>query len=359
MFKHLILLKNLCNDSLQRLRHFLLALIYLALKSQKKTKPYPEYVKKILLVRRNRLGDAINLLPIIHAIKKNYPDIEINILANKYNAHIFEYCSVISHIHILNESSWLGQNFLFLNPVIRKLKEEKFDLVIALGGYTSRLAKITYFLKPRYSVGMGSDKFFFDLVYDKPVIINKAKFKTQMEEMSALIKAARLVIPKDLPYTNLGLLNQPNKNWLAICPDVKRKESQYPSNLYGKIIEKILEDKKFKKISFFTADPKSQYINLSKYGAEHIRTENLKSFISALSKYQYVITAEGGSAHIAAALGLSVFIISGTKTQTYWKPHAKKITTFINLISVEKIKPELIIKALYKFTLAPSYNSET
>ena len=84
------LLKNLCNDSLQRLRHFLLALIYLALKSQKKTNPYPKYVKKILLIRRNRLGDAINLLPIIHAIKKNYPDIEINILANKYNAQIFE-----------------------------------------------------------------------------------------------------------------------------------------------------------------------------------------------------------------------------------------------------------------------------
>ncbi|MEN9656525.1 MAG: hypothetical protein RL311_1512, partial [Bacteroidota bacterium] len=186
------------------------------------------------------------------------------------------------------------------------------------------------------------------IIYDKAVVIDKAKFKYQIEEMAYLVKMAGLAIPKNLPYTNLKLLNRPNKNWLAICPDVMRKESQYPSNLYGKIIEKILKDKKFKKISFFTTDPKSQYKDLNKYGAEYIRTDNLKAFINALSKYQYVITAEGGSAHIAGALGLSVCVISGTKNQNYWKPHAKSVSVLVNPISVEKIKPELIIKALNK-----------
>jgi len=345
--KYLILLKNLWNDSLQKLRHFLLKLIYLAFKSQKKTNPYPKKIKKILLIRRNRLGDAINLLPIIYTIKKNYPHIEINILANKYNAEIFEYCTAITHIHILNESSWLGQNFLFLNPMIKHLKKENFDLVIALGGYTSRLAKITYFIKAKYSIGMGSNKFFFDLVYDKAVIADKSKFKSQMEEMTVLIKAARLLIPKKLPFTNLGLLNRSNKEWLAICPDVKRKESQYPSYLYGEIIKKILKDKKFKKIGLFISDSKSPYMVLTRYGAEYIKTDTLKEFIEALSKYQYVLTAEGGSAHIAGALDLSACIISGTKNQSYWKPHAKNIKTFIDPISVKKIKPELIVKTIY------------
>jgi ADP-heptose:LPS heptosyltransferase len=345
--KHLILLKNLWNDSLQKLRHFFLKLIYLTFKSQKKINPYPKKIRKILLIRRNRLGDAINLLPIIYTIKKNYPHIEINILANKYNAEIFEYCTAITHIHILNESSWLGQNFLFLNPMIKHLKKENFDLVIALGGYTSRLAKITYFIKAKYSIGMGSNKFFFDLVYDKAVIADKSKFKSQMEEMSVLIKAARLLIPKKLPFTNLGLLNRSNKEWLAICPDVKRKESQYPSYLYGEIIKKILKDKKFKKIGLFISDSKSPYMVLTRYGAEYIKTDTVKEFIEALSKYQYVLTAEGGSAHIAGALDLSACIISGTKNQSYWKPHAKNIKTLIDSISVKKIKPELIVKTIY------------
>jgi len=349
IFKYLTLLKNLWNDSCQKIRHFILGLIYLIFKSQKKTNSYPKHVKKILLIRRNRLGDAINLLPIMHAIKKTYPDIKINVLANKYNAQIFRYCSAISHIHILNERSWLGQNFFFLNPIIRKLKKENYDLVIALGGYTSRLAKITYFLKPKYSVGMGSNKFFFDLVYDKPLIADKTKFKSQIEEMIALIRAAKLVIPTNLPYATLELSNKPNKKWLAICPDVNRKESQYSSSLYGEIIKKILKDKKLKKISFFTAGPESSYMDLTRYGAQYIKTNSLEEFINALSKYQYVITAEGGSAHIAGALGLSVCVISGTKTQDYWKPHTKNIRTFVNIISVNKIKPASIVEALYKF----------
>ena len=350
IFKYLTFLKNCWNDSLQKIRHFLLRILYLTFKSQKKTNPYPKQVKKILLIRRNRLGDAINLLPIIHAIKKNYPNVEINVLANQYNSQIFEYCSAISHIHILNEKIWLGQNFLFLNPIIKKLKKENFDLVIAFGGYTSRLAKITYFLKSKYSVGMGSNKFLFDLFYDKAVIQNKTKFKSQIEEMSTLIKAARLNIPKNLPYTNLELLNRPNQKWLAICPDVKREESQYPINFYGEIIKKVLNENKFTRVSFFLADIRSPYTKLKDYGAEYIQTNNLSELITTLSKYGSVLTAEGGSAHIAGALGLSVFIISGTKNQRYWKPHAKNIKTFTNTDSVARIKPGSIIKGINTLT---------
>jgi ADP-heptose:LPS heptosyltransferase len=349
MIKCLILLKNLWNDSLQKLRHYLLSLIYLAFKAQKKTNPYPKHVKKILLIRRNRLGDAINLLPIIHAIKKTYPDIEINVLANKYNAQIFEYCTKINRIYILDEKSWFGQNFFFLNPVISKLKKENFDLVIALGGYTSKLAKITYFLKAKYSVGAGSNRFFFDLMYDKAVIVNKSQFKTQIEEMAVLIDAARLVIPKNLPYTSLEIVSRPIKKWLAICPDVERSKSQYGISQYGKIIRTLLENQRFEKIFLFLKNKDSSYMKLTQYGAHYLETKNLHDFIKHLSSCTYVITAEGGSAHIAGALGLSVCIISGTKNQNFWRPHAMKIKTFVNVSGAREISPEKIIKGINSF----------
>jgi ADP-heptose:LPS heptosyltransferase len=197
---------------------------------------------------------------------------------------------------------------------------------------------------------MGSNKFLFDLFYDKAVIQNKTKFKSQIEEMSTLIKSARLNIPKNLPYTNLELLNRPNQKWLAICPDVQREESQYPVNFYGEIIKKVLNENKFTKVSFFIADRGSPYKKLRDYGAEYVKTNNLREFITTLSKYGSVLTAEGGSAHIAGALGLSVFIISGTKNQKYWKPHAKNIKTFTNTDSVARIKPESIISCINTLT---------
>ena len=168
--------------------------------------------------------------------------------------------------------------------------------------------------------------------------------------MSILIKAARLTIPKNLPYTNFELLNRPNRKWLAICPDVKREESQYPINFYGEIIKKVLNENKFTRVSFFLADIRSPYTKLKDYGAEYIQTNNLSELITTLSKYGSVLTAEGGSAHIAGALGLSVFIISGTKNQRYWKPHAKNIKTFTNTDSVARIKPGSIIKGINTLT---------
>jgi ADP-heptose:LPS heptosyltransferase len=349
IFECLTFLKNFWNDSLQNIRHFLLRILYLTFKSQKKTNPYPKQVKKILLIRRNRLGDAINLLPIIHAIKKNYPNVEINVLANQYNSQIFEYCSAISHIHILNEKIWLGQNFLFLNPIIKKLKKENFDLVIAFGGYTSRLAKITYFLKPKYSVGMGSNKFFFDLFYDKTVIHNKTKFKSQIEEMSALIKAARLTIPKNLPYTNLELLNRKNQKWLAICPEVTKLKTQYPIDSYKKIIKNLSNNKKFKKIILLVNNKNSAYIKLATYGAHLIKTKNLHDFINHLSKCTHVIASEGGAAHIAGALGLSICVISNDENRIYWRPYAKKVKVLSNKNGVKEISPEIITKRILSF----------
>ena len=78
----------------------------------------------------------------------------------------------------------------------------------------------------------------------------KTLFTSQIEEIIALVRAARLVIPINSPYATLELLSKPNKKWLAICPDDNRKESQYASSPYGEIIQKILKDKKLKKISF-------------------------------------------------------------------------------------------------------------
>ena len=59
-----------------KLERFILHLCYLAIRKSVKSKAYPKHVAKILIIRRNRLGDSINVLPIIEAIKKNYPSIK-------------------------------------------------------------------------------------------------------------------------------------------------------------------------------------------------------------------------------------------------------------------------------------------
>ena len=84
-----------------KLERFILHLCYLAIRKKIKSKPYPKDIKKILLIRRNRLGDSINILPIIEALKKGYPAIKINVLANEYNAEIFKYSEYIDEVYCI------------------------------------------------------------------------------------------------------------------------------------------------------------------------------------------------------------------------------------------------------------------
>jgi ADP-heptose:LPS heptosyltransferase len=341
------LIKNFINDNLQKCRHFIVHILFLIFNRFAKEKKFPKIIRKILLIRRNRLGDAINLLPIIELIHKRYPHIKIFVLAEAYNAEIFRYSSHVDKIYALNENTWGGKNFFFLNPVVRAAKKENFDLLLAFGGYTSTLAKLVYFIKPKYSAGVISNKgFFFDLVYDKK-IKPSSNTASHVEDMAEVARASGLKIPKKIPFTHFEFTQKKNKKWLAICPDVDRPESQYPVDQYGKIIKALLKDRRIEKIMLFIKDKNSPYKKLTQYGAQYIETKNLHDLIKRLATCSFAITAEGGSAHIAGALGISTCVISGTKNQGYWKPHANKIKTIVDVNGAKKIPPEKIMKEIY------------
>jgi len=323
----------------------------LAIRKHKKSNPYPKNIKKILLIRRNRLGDSINVLPIIEVLKKNYPSIKISVLANKYNAEIFNYSKYIEQVYCINEKWGLGRITLYLNPVIRKLRQERFDLVIGLGGYASMLSQISYCIKGSYSVGPRSlQGNFNDLLFDLAVHKIDRKNAIHIDEMANIVKGARLKLPHKLPYPKLHAISKAKKNWLAICPDVNRKESRYSITAYKEIIEFLLSKKIVEKVILFLNSPLSPYMALTQCGAKYEETNNLKDFIKKIAECKIALTAAGGSSHIASSLDLSVVVISGIKNQSYWRPYGRHIKVFENEINVNLIAPMDIAKSLRKFT---------
>jgi len=330
-----------------KFERFILHLYFLAIRKNIKSKPYPKNIKKILLIRRNRLGDSINVLPVIESLKKNYPSIKISVLANKYNAEIFNYSQYVDQVYCINEKWGLGRITLYLNPVIRKLRGERFDLVIGLGGFASMLSQISYCVKGKYSVGPRSlEGNFNDLLFDLTVEKIKSLDNLHVDEMSNIVRGAKLKLPKKLPFPKLNVSIANKKNWLAICPDVNRKESLYSIENYKKIIEYVISNKITKKVVLFLSSPKSSYIVLTKYGAEFQATNNLKEFIEKIAECKTALTAAGGSSHIASSLGLKIVVISGVKNQSFWSPYGKNIKVFENDKNVNFIDPIDIVKAL-------------
>jgi len=334
-----------------RLERLILHLCYLAIRKNVKSNPYPKHIKKILLIRRNRLGDSINVLPIIEVLKKNYPSIEISVLANQYNAEIFSYSRDINHVYCINEKWGLGRLTLYVNPIIKKLRSENFDLVIGLGGYASILSQISYCIKGRYSVGPKSfEGNFNDLLFDLAVDKIDRKNALHIDEMANIVKKARFKLPNKLPYPRLYLNNKTKKNWMAICPDVNRKESFYSIAAYKEIIEYLLSKKTIDKVILFLNSSASPYMKLTLYGAEYQQTNSLKDFIETIAQCKIALTAAGGGSHIASSLGLRVVVISGIKNQSFWRPYGKNIKVFENEQDINLISRFDIIKSLEKFS---------
>ena len=64
-------------------------------------KPIKTKVEKpesILLIRWDRIGDAVATLPLIHTIKKRYPTINIDVLCSEGNAWVFNGNSQIRRV---------------------------------------------------------------------------------------------------------------------------------------------------------------------------------------------------------------------------------------------------------------------
>ncbi|MDD5032892.1 MAG: glycosyltransferase family 9 protein [Candidatus Pacebacteria bacterium] len=80
--------------------------------------------KKILVVQKSKLGDAICAIPVLHALKIKFPDVEICVLGGKIVEELLAYSPDFDDF-ILFENSFLG--------LVRKIKKEKFDFACVVG----------------------------------------------------------------------------------------------------------------------------------------------------------------------------------------------------------------------------------
>lgn len=77
-------------------------------------------LKKIAIVRTDRLGDMILTLPMAKSIKDNFPDLSISMIANSYNEALFIKNPYIDNYFLIDKIAG-GINQLF--------KSQKFDIV--------------------------------------------------------------------------------------------------------------------------------------------------------------------------------------------------------------------------------------
>ncbi|MBK8550801.1 MAG: hypothetical protein IPL53_06955 [Ignavibacteria bacterium] len=108
-------------------------------------------IKKILVFKLCCLGDILMMTPTINALKQNFPDAEITLIASLWVKRITDYLKNIDSV--ITEDVFFEKSFLKkvtgVTKLIFKLRKSEFDLVFlghrnSVFGLISRLSGIKY-----------------------------------------------------------------------------------------------------------------------------------------------------------------------------------------------------------------------
>lgn len=84
-------------------------------------------IKKILVIRLSALGDAIHTLPAVYALRKKFPDAQIDWIIEDKAAAFAENNPLINNIFIINRKNFSLKSFIQL---IKKIRKEKYDAAL-------------------------------------------------------------------------------------------------------------------------------------------------------------------------------------------------------------------------------------
>lgn len=119
-----------------------------------------EQVKKVLLLRYDRIGDIIVTTPVIEALKKAAPHLVIGVVASPANSALITHDPQVNHVYVLSK------NWMRLVREIVRARKERYDVVLNfIFNRTTSGGILANLIAPRgIKIGQGADHygFYFD-----------------------------------------------------------------------------------------------------------------------------------------------------------------------------------------------------
>lgn len=277
---------------------------------------------KILLIRNDNIGDLICTTPAIEALRRKFSDAQIDIVVNSLNA-----CVVI-------KNPFLNKIYIYTKP---KHKKSLKDKIWAFFGKCKILFQI---YREKYDVAVifrasysPSASIFARIAFAKRVIAvdndrSPKKFITDK------IKLAQ--IPHEVMFCfdclePLGVYYDGEKTlFLPKNPNDKFKNFVF-FHISSRLEENRLSEEQIKRITKFLKDKfgdvvlSSEDYELARRAAENLdvsiaNTSNLDELANYLYAAKFLLTLDGGAAHLGPAISIKTVAILGKTNATRWRP---------------------------------------
>lgn len=306
---------------------------------------------KVLIIRRDNIGDLICTTPLFEAIRRRYPQAYIAALVNSYNQPAIQGNPYLDAIfaytkgkHAAGESVW--QAYLRRARLLWRLRRMRFDYVILCSsGFAGRALKLGRMLGPRHIVGFvtGHDS---SPAIDLPIQHGDGSQLHETEDMFRLLEP--LGITGEIPCLTVvadadlvaHLRRQLSANvavgegpLIALHISARKERQRWPVERFAQLAQQLHARYSARFLVFWSPgdeynpfhpgdDGKAARLLDMMAGLPVVPmpTEHLSDLLAGLSLCNAAILSDGGAMHVAAGLGKPLVCFFGNSSPKRWYP---------------------------------------
>jgi ADP-heptose:LPS heptosyltransferase len=285
---------------------------------------------KILVIRRDNIGDLICTTPLLAALRRQWPQAWIGVLANRYNAPILagnpDIDAVLAYRkakhRAAGESRW--SVWRDTAALLWRLRRMRLDLVLCASPGARRFARL--------------------LGARRVVEADRAGDAHEVEITCRLLAAlgigaapGPLVLnpdPQQAGRLRAGLGLPLHERRIAIHLSARKPRQRWPEERFAGLIRRLLSGGHADRILLFWApgaeddaqhpgdDGKAARLlrTLDGLPVTPVPTRELSGLVAGLSLADAVVCSDGGAMHVAAGLGKPIVCFFGNSSVERWHP---------------------------------------
>lgn len=279
----------------------------------------------ILIIRRDNIGDLLCTTPLLRGLKEQLKINRLDVVTNAYVAPVLKGNPIIDTLYVYHKFKHGKMSFYKILSerlqLIFDLRKKHYDYILA---FDHRALNLTRFLNKANVLRPIQD-------WTRGTEVERAWELGQRLGLKGI--PGSLELP---PYLYQTSHNKKNKQIIGIHISARRLRQQYPAKQWIELIQELNDlNSKFIFYVFWSPgdahnpihpgdDKKAKILKnaLKNLPIKFMPTLTLESLIKGIQVCDYMIMADGGAMHIAAALNRPIIALFGDSDPRRWRPHA-------------------------------------
>lgn len=305
---------------------------------------------RILVVRRDNIGDLVCTTPLFSALRRQFPQGWVGALVNSYNAAVLDRNPDLDAVFVYTKLKHLDREESAIAALGRqlglfwRLRRMRLDaVVLATPDFVPRLASLARWLAPRQVIGFSDGSRGATRTLDWSVPVERVQELHEVERVFALAPCFGVSgKPPPLRVTPDPALVRKAASRFSAAPPLKvavhltarRAKQRWPAERFAELIAKLHARHNASVLLLWFSGPpddprhpgdndKAREVQrwlAGKVPLATCGTDQLPELIGALAACDVVITPDGGALHLAAGLGKPIVALFGDSAPERWRP---------------------------------------